>query len=425
MSENEKSKRNNCNACGCVLLLSNANVDDGCPCNSRRGANVTPRKCALCLDEECAKPAHHMVGFEVAELRARADRDMADLVARANKAEAAFVAVANAVGGRISVSGAVDDAANLRVRAERAERALVELDGCGEKAKAAKASEMAAKAGAERAVEEALEHKARADRLETELDGLRRSYDLVLKSLSALSTGAGAGQRLPARPDYVPPADVRSYMTDDADIDPERHRLDVFRGDNGDWYVSIMPAADRFSRACVRVTTSGSRNYKAPIAVHALWEALAPEAKRPPAESCLCDCHRAAVFPGPSEYCEGCAGGGCGAKAAADDAPRSRCHVHAGEGGSQCKHHEGHGGKHSWEPREGRADAKLLGNMRVGILARYLTEYSYVVRVRNASLWDAHCAACAAAPVANNEHLSGTCAGTEAARELLALLGVE
>lgn len=83
----------------------------------------------------------------------------------------------------------------------------------------------------------------------------------------------------PARPDYSPPADVRSYVTDDADIDAERHRLDLHQGENGDWYLSVLPAADRFTRACVRVTTSGTKRHGMPAAMRALWNALAPPAK--------------------------------------------------------------------------------------------------------------------------------------------------
>lgn len=70
-------------------------------------------------------------------------------------------------------------------------------------------------------------------------------------------------------------ADERTYVTDDADIDERRHKLVMFRGENGDWYLSIMPEADRFSRACVRVTTHGTRRHGMPGAMSTLWNALA------------------------------------------------------------------------------------------------------------------------------------------------------
>ena len=48
----------NCQACGKPLLLCNMLVDDGCPCNSRRGVNFMPRPCVLCRTGDCVKPAH-------------------------------------------------------------------------------------------------------------------------------------------------------------------------------------------------------------------------------------------------------------------------------------------------------------------------------------------------------------------------------
>lgn len=83
-----------------------------------------------------------------------------------------------------------------------------------------------------------------------------------------------ADEPRPVRADYKPPADVRSYLTDDADIDSKRHRLDLSRGENGDWYLSILPAADRFTRACVRITTSGTKKHDLPSAMWVLWDAL-------------------------------------------------------------------------------------------------------------------------------------------------------
>lgn len=49
-----------CRACGKSLRLENLFVDDGCPCNSPRGVNLTPQPCALCKTEHCVKPGHRI-----------------------------------------------------------------------------------------------------------------------------------------------------------------------------------------------------------------------------------------------------------------------------------------------------------------------------------------------------------------------------
>lgn len=49
-----------CNGCGKPLLLENIYVDDGCPCNTKRGINFEPRHCSICGTENCVKPAHHL-----------------------------------------------------------------------------------------------------------------------------------------------------------------------------------------------------------------------------------------------------------------------------------------------------------------------------------------------------------------------------
>ena len=46
-----------CNACGKPLLLENLFVEDGCPCNSRKGINFVPEDCMIC-GERCARPGH-------------------------------------------------------------------------------------------------------------------------------------------------------------------------------------------------------------------------------------------------------------------------------------------------------------------------------------------------------------------------------
>lgn len=52
-----------CNACGKALLLENLYVDDGCPCNSRRGVNFTPWECRLCRVDHCVKPGHRLMSL--------------------------------------------------------------------------------------------------------------------------------------------------------------------------------------------------------------------------------------------------------------------------------------------------------------------------------------------------------------------------
>jgi len=69
-----------------------------------------------------------------------------------------------------------------------------------------------------------------------------------------------------------------AYLTDDSDTDDMELRLS--QGDNGDWYLSILPKGDRFTRHCVRITTSGQRRHDLPQAVHAMYNAMAPREVR-------------------------------------------------------------------------------------------------------------------------------------------------
>lgn len=52
--------------------------------------------------------------------------------------------------------------------------------------------------------------------------------------------------------------DERRYRSDDRDLEDCDNDLAIFQGENGDWYVSILPHGDRVTRACVRITTSGA-----------------------------------------------------------------------------------------------------------------------------------------------------------------------
>lgn len=67
---------------------------------------------------------------------------------------------------------------------------------------------------------------------------------------------------------------IRSYHSDDRDLAGCDMRLDVFQGENGDWYVSICPSSHKGGPACVRITTSGNRFPEAANAVADLFRAL-------------------------------------------------------------------------------------------------------------------------------------------------------
>lgn len=77
----------------------------------------------------------------------------------------------------------------------------------------------------------------------------------------------------------------RRYLTHDCDI--QQVELLVQPGENGDWYISIVPAGHKTARlvtgegACVRVTTSGERPEHSAVAaaVYALYRALGNEAE--------------------------------------------------------------------------------------------------------------------------------------------------
>lgn len=63
-----------CGACGKPLLLAHLFADDGCPCNSPRGINFTPRRCDICGVDDCVKPGHRqadLFGFAGEQADAR------------------------------------------------------------------------------------------------------------------------------------------------------------------------------------------------------------------------------------------------------------------------------------------------------------------------------------------------------------------
>jgi len=66
----------------------------------------------------------------------------------------------------------------------------------------------------------------------------------------------------------------RYYLSDDCDI--EENRLQIFQGENGDWYLSVLKPNERFSNTYCRITTSGARREYQNTAntVLKLWESL-------------------------------------------------------------------------------------------------------------------------------------------------------
>ena len=70
-------------------------------------------------------------------------------------------------------------------------------------------------------------------------------------------------------------AEPRRYRSDDRDLNGCDQDLQVFMGENGDWYVSIVKHGERCG-PCVRVTTSGTpRGLEGvPLAVHQLYLAM-------------------------------------------------------------------------------------------------------------------------------------------------------
>jgi hypothetical protein len=66
----------------------------------------------------------------------------------------------------------------------------------------------------------------------------------------------------------------RRYLTDDRDMEEHPMELRLFMGENGDWYMSVLPQGDRYTKHCVRITTSGSRYPGMSAALAALHRAM-------------------------------------------------------------------------------------------------------------------------------------------------------
>ena len=66
---------------------------------------------------------------------------------------------------------------------------------------------------------------------------------------------------------------TRDYITDDCDLN--KNRLEIFQGENGDWYIQTLKEGDRLG-AAVRITTSGGGAYdhRVSMAIYHLYEAM-------------------------------------------------------------------------------------------------------------------------------------------------------
>ena len=62
------------------------------------------------------------------------------------------------------------------------------------------------------------------------------------------------------------------YLTDDRDA-RQRHELVIYQGQNGDWYVQIVPEGDRLGPT-VRLCTSGGASARVPGLTTAIAQAF-------------------------------------------------------------------------------------------------------------------------------------------------------
>lgn len=65
----------------------------------------------------------------------------------------------------------------------------------------------------------------------------------------------------------------RDYLTDDCDLN--KNRLEIYQGQNGDWYIQTFKEGQRLGNA-VRITTSDGGEYggRVVMAIYNLYEAL-------------------------------------------------------------------------------------------------------------------------------------------------------
>jgi hypothetical protein len=49
-----------CKGCGEPLLIENLFCEDGCPCNTPRGINFSPKPCKICEIDCCVRPGHRL-----------------------------------------------------------------------------------------------------------------------------------------------------------------------------------------------------------------------------------------------------------------------------------------------------------------------------------------------------------------------------
>ncbi len=97
-----------------------------------------------------------------------------------------------------------------------------------------------------------------------------RELSYLLPPLLPLERGDFRQREL--RASAAPWPEAREYLCDDRD-DDEPYKLSISMGGNGDWYVSVLPKGDRWSRATVRLCTSGGAIRAVPGLVEAVCDA--------------------------------------------------------------------------------------------------------------------------------------------------------
>jgi hypothetical protein len=91
---------------------------------------------------------------------------------------------------------------------------------------------------------------------------------LALNAFAPLSVASETEQHI-ASADWTTP---RSYLTDDRDQRGERHKLMIQWGNNGDWYVSVIPEGYLIGPT-VRLCTSGGASSRCPGLTKAISDA--------------------------------------------------------------------------------------------------------------------------------------------------------
>lgn len=89
----------------------------------------------------------------------------------------------------------------------------------------------------------------------------------------ALEIEAGFHDAVPHKEEAWP--EEARYRSDEPGENGEpTMEMRLSMGGNGDWYLSILPERERFTRHCVRITTSGTHFRGMPKAVADLFRAM-------------------------------------------------------------------------------------------------------------------------------------------------------